>query len=261
MREFNRMTKIDLLMLTDQEMRFCERYVEHFHKARAVRESGSKTKYVHQQARTYLAKKEIKEYIEILKEDASGRVDLRLDRVLKEQMRLGFSNMAHFVEKDKKTGHFKLKAIESLGEDDLAAISEIIITDTKSGSQKTRLKLHPKQPALDSLLKYVVTPRSSDGEPKKGDTKDGKGQIRGNVIINQILADPKTRRALELLTNQVFVVDGKTGVPAMPKVMLDTIEQLTAARLVEYQPVVEAKGAHVDPEDPEYEEGELEERE
>ena len=42
MKEFERNQKVDALKLTDIQRTFAERYVEHFNKSRAVRESGSK---------------------------------------------------------------------------------------------------------------------------------------------------------------------------------------------------------------------------
>ena len=88
------------LQLTDQQKLFAERYVEHFNKSRAVRESGSRSlsrDAIRNLYEDMLSNDRVLAYIEILKEDAVGRVDLRLDRVLKEQMRLGFSRMDHFV--------------------------------------------------------------------------------------------------------------------------------------------------------------------
>lgn len=251
MKEFDRHTKIDSLMLTDQEKRFCERYVEHFNKARAVRESGSKTKYPSQQAAKYLEKSEILQYIEILKEDAAGRVDLRLDRVLKEQMRIGFSNMAHFVRKNRKSKKLELVPPEELGEDDLAALQEIIITDTKAGSQKTRIKLHPKQPALDTLLKFIDS-RDGDGDKKKGNAKTPTKLVQNNINFNEALTDPKTRKALEVLTNLAFEAAGMGVVPSMSPAMQKKIAELSDQHLVEYSPPPAKKVADsVDPEDEE----------
>lgn len=42
MKEFERHQKVDALKLTDIQKAFAERYVEHFNKSRAVKESGSK---------------------------------------------------------------------------------------------------------------------------------------------------------------------------------------------------------------------------
>jgi len=42
MKEFDRHQRVDALKLTDLQKAFAERYVEHFNKSRAVRESGSK---------------------------------------------------------------------------------------------------------------------------------------------------------------------------------------------------------------------------
>jgi len=234
MKEFERHQKVDALQLTDQQKLFAERYVEHFNKMRAVRESGSKalTKDAVRRVHEEMFKKpEVLAYIEILKEDAAGRVDLRLDRVLKEQMRIGFSRMDHFVTWTENG--VKLKQSRDLSEDDLAAVQEIVQTETPGGT-KIRVKLHPKQPALDQLLKYVDS-RDGDGDKKKGD-KTPKKLVQNNVTINGALTDPAARRAIEVLSNRLFAENGKAAVPVMTPTMQARVEALTASRLVEYAP-------------------------
>jgi hypothetical protein len=241
MKEFERHQRVAALQLTDQQKLFAERYVEHFNKSRAVRESGSKALNYSAIQRVYedmLARTNVLAYIEILKEDAASRVDLRLDRVLKEQMRIGFSRMDHFVTWTEKG--VKLKGSKELSEDDLAAVQEIVQTETTTGT-KIRVKLHPKQPALDQLLKYVD---GHDGDQKKGDKGGPKKLVQNNVTINGALMDPASRKAIEILSNRLFKENGKASVPVMTPAMQARVEALTASRLVEYAPASEiAPGA------------------
>lgn len=227
MKEFDRNSRVVALGLTDLQKAFAERYIEHFNGARAVREAGSKQTNPGASASLWLKDEQVLAYIEILKEDAASRVDLRLDRVLREQMRIGFSRIDHFAEWTSKG--IKLKTSGDLSEDDLAAVQEIIQTETPLGP-KIRVKLHPKQPALDQLLKYVDT---HDGDQKvpRGSTK-----ITQKITINAALQDPKARSALELLSNRLFSAQGRTEVPLMTATMQQRIAALTEARLVEYSP-------------------------
>lgn len=247
MKEFDRAARVEALNLTDQQRRFCESFVMHFNKARAARESGSKSKNPSRTAQDFMAVPKVLEYIEILKEDAAGRVDLRLDRVLKEQMRIGFSRLDRFIEV--KKGKVSLKDFSKLSEDDLAAVQEVIVTETRNGSQKTKLKLHPKQPALDVLLKYVD---DHDGDKKKGEKTPGPTKIVNNTLmVGTAIADPKTRKSLEHLSNVMFKELGRDGVPVMSPKMQDRIAALTGQKLVEYMPPPKADldAAPVDPEE------------
>lgn len=70
-----------------------------------------------------------------------------LDRVLEETARIAFSKVSNAVEV--KDGEIRLKDFNAIDEDTMRAIESV--KQTRDG--KT-IKFHPKQPALDSLLKY-----------------------------------------------------------------------------------------------------------
>lgn len=250
MKEFNRNARVLALQLTDEQKMFAERYLEHFNQSRAVREviKTDRRSTISTLGKQWMNDPNVLEYMEILKEDAAARVDLRLDRVLKEQMRIGFSRMDHFVSWTKDG--VMLKGSNELSEDDLAAVQEIVQTETPAG-MKIRVKLHPKQPALDQLLKYVDS-RDGDTDRKQGDKSTTQKVIQNNVTINGALMDPKARHAIEVLSDRLFTEKGQAGVPKMTLAMRKKIAALTESRLVEYVPPPSA--ATVDADDREYEE-------
>jgi phage terminase small subunit len=252
MKEFERKQKISDLKLTDIQRSFAEHYVEHFNISRAVRESGSTTKNVAQFGREMLSNENVMAYIEILKEYAADRVDLRLDRVLKELMRIGFSRMDHFVtwgtDKCGKSKGVVLRNPKELTEDDLAAISEIVETDTKEG-KKVKIKLHSKQAALERLLTFV---EGTEGLNKKKGATDQPAPSRvtiNHTTVRNHLLDAKTRNAIELLSNQMFSGKGSAEVPKMTPAMRKQIEQLTNSKLIEYQPPDGAAPVDIDADD------------
>jgi phage terminase small subunit len=229
MKEFDRKQKIADLQLTDLQKSFCEHYVEHFNANQAVRESGSITTNVKQTALDMMKSSRVLAYIEILKEYAADRVDLRLDRVLKELMRIGFSRMDHFVTWDKNS--VTLRDSRELGEDDLASVSEVIQVDTKDGA-KIRVKLHSKQAALEKLLVYVEGQEEGRGVKKP---QNGPKQVTiNNVTVRGMLLDPKTRGAFEILSNRVFEEAGTVKVPKMSVAMKRQLATLTGSGLVGY---------------------------
>jgi phage terminase small subunit len=245
MKEFERKQAIADLRLTDLQKSFCEHYVEHFNVLRAVRESGSLSANTTQIGTDMMRNPSVVSYIEILKSYAADRVDLRLDRVLKELMRIGFSRMDHFVSWDKKT--VVLKSSDELSEDDLAAVSEVVQVDTKDGA-KIRVKLHSKQAALEKLLGYVES--QEEGKKAKGAgtvSSSGPKQLTiNNVTVRGMLMDPKARGAFETLSNQVFGVKGMGRVPKMSEAMMKQIDALTGAKLVDYVGAGEADGGEAD---------------
>ena len=246
MKEFERKQRISDLKLTDMQKSFAEHYVEHFNQARAVRESGSTARNTTRIAAEMMSNENVLAYIEILKEYAADRVDLRLDRVLKELMRIGFSRMDHFVTwggvtKGRKgqpniADGVQLKPPEELTEDDLAAISEITEMDTAQG-KKVKIKLHSKQAALERLLVFVEN-QEGGGKKKKDDEPDGPKQVTVNhTTVRNYLLDPKARHAIEVLSNRSFAEKGTSEVPGMTPAMRKQIEQLTQkSGLVEYLP-------------------------
>lgn len=244
MREFERLQKIEALGLNERQKLAAERYVEHGVKVRAVRDAGYTGNDLKSIAKEVFNNPRVQEYIEILKEDVAGRVDLRIDRVLKELMCIAFSRMDHFA--SWSDAGVKLKASGELNEYDLSAVQEITQVDTKEGT-KIKVKLYSKQAALDRLLDFVSM---ADG------IKNGKGgpalpgsqpqKIVNNLHVRQFLVDPGARNAFEKLANMLFEEKGVQGVPKMTRAMKHKIAELTDSKLIEYGS--DEEGAPVDTE-------------
>jgi hypothetical protein len=73
------------------------------------------------------------------------------DRVLQEYARIAFANLGHVFEW--KDGSLMFKAPEEIGEDDVAAIAEIV--ESAKDNKPYRVKLYDKKAALDAIARYL----------------------------------------------------------------------------------------------------------
>jgi hypothetical protein len=97
----------------------------------------------------------------------AARLGITPDRVLEEYRRIAFANLRHIVDWD--DGTMKVKAADQLGEDDVAAIAEIVQSAGKGG-KPYRVKLYDKKAALDAIARYLgmipaAAARPADDEP------------------------------------------------------------------------------------------------
>ncbi len=104
-----------------------------------------------------LAKANIKALVRQHLDDQAAVANLTVDLILREYMRLGFSDNTNVVEWS--SGELTIKDLEDLTPDVTAAISEISQVTTHRGgnmvSTVLKVKMHSKTQALDSLAKHL----------------------------------------------------------------------------------------------------------
>ncbi len=116
-----------------------------------------------------------------------------VDAVIQELRLLAFSNVKDYVRWDDKHGVVFVKSSDEISRAEAVGIMEVSSIPQKDGTYLTKIKLHPKQPAIDLLYKYL----------KEITTPDQLSQMTA-VQVNMILSDPVSRRAIEHLSSQLY---------------------------------------------------------
>ena len=156
--------------------RFTEEYLIDLNATQAAIRAGYSPKTARQQGQRLLTNASIMEAIQAAMKERSARTDITQDRVMQELALIGFADMGDFVRiNDLGNPVLDLTAIP---EDALRIVSEITQDEYVEGNgegarevKKTRIKLHPKIPALVSMGKHLGMfvekrhPVGMDGEP------------------------------------------------------------------------------------------------
>lgn len=104
-----------------------------------------------------LATPEVQEYIRELAEERQRRLDVKVDRIVEEQARIGFADIRNYFEWD--AGEIRLKDSAMLDENASRAIERLEMTTYESPSgevtKRVKIKLHSKSAALESLAKHL----------------------------------------------------------------------------------------------------------
>lgn len=158
--------------LNEKQKAFVDHYIICLNGTKAYMEAYPDTTYETAQTSSYrlLRNEQIKALIsEKLKESEEMR-DVTKERILREYKAIGFSNIFDYLNVDSE--FIDLKDCNSLPEMQQRVVKEIEITKTyreDSGmEQKTKLKLHDKIKALETLSKYV---KLVEEDEKKGPQK------------------------------------------------------------------------------------------
>ncbi len=147
-------------VLTDKQKRFCEEYIIDLNaKQAAIRsEYGNTPKHSGSAGVRLLNNPQVQDYIAILAKKKSKKLELTADRVLKEIMKLAFSNMEDYslVGKDGNP-HLDLS---NISRDQFAAVTELTSeTYVEKGSKKTvkkaKIKLSDKTKNLELLGRHL----------------------------------------------------------------------------------------------------------
>lgn len=192
--------EIAKLKLTDQQKRFAEAYLESFdaNKAMKVAGYGSKSKTA-----PLLEHDGVQAYIAILKKEISSRLNLKLEDVIREYMKVGFSNIDDVVSWNARTP--TLKESKKLTREQKAAIASV-----KSTREGVEVKMHSKLDALAALRNFL-TPQSDSGKkPEPGGDTIHIGEVR------IALADPQVRMQLEALS-RIFTGKGRKNLAHLDK--------------------------------------------
>lgn len=134
--------------MTPRQQRFVEEYLVDVNAHRAALRAGYSPRSAPQIATKLLRLPEIKAAIAHGMEARAERMRITADRVLSEFARLAFAEIGRLA--DWGPEGVVLRPREEVPVDDAAAIAEVA-----SGEKGTRLKLHDKQRALDSIARHL----------------------------------------------------------------------------------------------------------
>lgn len=197
--DFLRRERLALSRLTEQQKLFCEEWVRSFDTIAALRAGkywlpktmgGSQAKLIQKKFDSVMASEAVQQYILLLKESIASRLGVSMDAIVEEYRSLAFLNMDDYVNWT-PTG-ITIKSSGELTRAQKAGIMEITETRTKGGTV-VKLKLYPKQPALDRLFEILKELEAIENSKDNAPAKVSQTQI------NLILQDPVMRRAVEHL--------------------------------------------------------------
>lgn len=140
--------------LTIKHKLFVKEYLTDFNASAAYIRAGYKASPAAGQAAHELLKKpEIQAALANELGAVMKKVDLTVDRVLDEFMKIAFSNLEDYITFG--PDGIAVQALDKAGRDKLAAVSEVVLTTDPLGTTTTKFKLYNKMSALDSLGKYL----------------------------------------------------------------------------------------------------------
>lgn len=139
-------------MTVDQQEKFAQEYVVDLNATRAATRAGYSPKGAHVQGFRLLNDVKVSERIAELKAKLSVRMEITQERVIEEYAKIAFSNVEDVVAWINADP--KLRASGEISHAAHAAISEITVTPNAFGNV-TKVKLHDKKGALDSLAKHL----------------------------------------------------------------------------------------------------------
>lgn len=135
---------------SSREIRFVQRFCQHYNGTRAVQEAGYDTDYPGHLAYQLRIKPRIQQAIEACEKEVLAKLDVTPERILAEYARIGFSDIGDFT----AWGPNGVAIIDSgeLPEGASRVVSEVSETITNNG-RSVKFRLHDKKAALDSLAK------------------------------------------------------------------------------------------------------------
>ena len=140
--------------LTPKQVLFVDEYLIDLNATQAAIRAGYSENSAKQIGTENLAKPDLQEAIAEAMNERSARMKIDQDRVMQEFARLGLSDMRAFAEwgPDGVT----LTTSAELSDDAARCVAEVSETRTKDGGSTVRFKIHPKLPALESLMKHLL---------------------------------------------------------------------------------------------------------
>ena len=136
--------------LTAKQKMFCKEYIIDLNASQAVLRAGYKTKKPNIMGAENLSKPIIKNEIKRLMKGRVEKLDLDADMVLKELMKLGFSNIQNLYDKNGD-----LLPIHKLPEDVAATITEVTEDQINEVTVRRKYKIASKAESLKPLGKHL----------------------------------------------------------------------------------------------------------
>lgn len=135
--------------MTPKQQRFVDEYLIDLNATQAAIRAGYSERTAGQQGFDLLKKPEIQTEITKRGERAADRLEVTVDRVLREYARIAFSDMRRFAAVE--GGEVQIKPSAEWTDDDAAAVAEV----SQNADGSIKFKLYPKTQALDALGKYL----------------------------------------------------------------------------------------------------------
>ena len=138
---------------------FVKEYLKDRNATQAAIRAGYSKKTAWCQGQVLLDKPHVQKAIAQEIEQKTKKLDITAERVLSEMARLAFAQMGGFVRLE---GNTAIIDFSETTKDDMAALAEITQDEYVEGRgddservRKTKIKLHDKKGALDTLMKYL----------------------------------------------------------------------------------------------------------
>lgn len=139
--------------LSAKRERFCREYLVDSNATQAAIRAGYSPKTAEQQGSRLLGNVQVQQRLALLGQAVADRLGLRAEDVIREAMRLAFSDLGEFVEWGPEG--VTLKGSDTLPVGATRCVAEVSETVTDGGGTK-RIKLHNKVDALDKLFRHLA---------------------------------------------------------------------------------------------------------
>ena len=139
--------------MNERQQRFVERYLLHLNASKAALEIGCKPCSARASGWKYRHHPKVAAAIEARMAERAQRLRVSAERVVEELARLAFSDIGNIAQWG--TGSLTLKPNDDVAIDDRVAIAELSLDQGKGKSRRTRIKLHDKQRALETLARHL----------------------------------------------------------------------------------------------------------
>lgn len=139
--------------LNDKQKRFCQEYAVDSNATQAAIRAGYSAKTAEVQGSRLLSYANVAEEIKRLKNKTAGKLEITREMIAAELMKIGFSNITDYINKD-----FSIKDLIKLAKEKTAAIESITVDEVTIGTRKktrVKFKLYDKPEALEKLAKYI----------------------------------------------------------------------------------------------------------
>lgn len=154
--------------LTEKKKRFAQEYVVDLNGTAAAIRAKYPERSARSRASKLLAEPEVQAYVQDLQAEKAKRCEISADKVLSELAKIGFANMADYIQ---VSGANIFVDLSKMTRDQAAAVSEITVEEYTEGRgesarevKRTKFKLSDKRAALCDLGKHLGLFREDSGK-------------------------------------------------------------------------------------------------
>lgn len=141
--------------LSANMLKFIDGYIKHGNQTKAYMDAYPECKSsAWSSAHDLLKKPEIQAEVARRQAQLAKKADITAEMIVNEWAKIGFANILDYITIDEETGHATID-LRNVTRETGAAISEVVTGTDKSGNAYTKIKLHPKDPALEKLAKKL----------------------------------------------------------------------------------------------------------